>query len=65
MSDQTSTEDPHAQPIRKVGDYLINAGIVGVIRFALLLPYATRVRFFGALVQRLIGPVAGYRRRAL
>ncbi len=65
MSDQTSTDDPHAQPIRKMGDYLTNAAIVGAIRFALALPYETRVRFFGWLVQRVIGPVAGYRRRAL
>lgn len=51
--------------MRKAGDYLINAAIVGVIRLALLLPYETRVRFFGSLVQRVIGPVAGYRSRAL
>jgi len=65
MSASTSSDDPHNQPMRKAGDYLINAAIVGVIRLALLLPYETRVRFFGSLVQRVIGPVAGYRSRAL
>ena len=65
MSDQTSTDDPHTQPLRKLGDFLINAGIVGVIRLALAMPYTRRVRFFGWLVQHVIGPVAGYRRRAL
>ncbi|MEM6940779.1 MAG: lysophospholipid acyltransferase family protein [Pseudomonadota bacterium] len=65
MSDQTSTDDPHAQPIRKVGDFVINACILGIIKLALALPYVTRVRFFGWLVQWVIGPIAGYRRRAL
>lgn len=64
MSDQTSSDDPHAQPIRKMGDYLINVAIVGVIRLGLALPYETRVRFVGWLVQHVIGPIAGYRRRA-
>lgn len=50
---------------RKAGHYLTNAAIVGVIRLALAMPYAVRVRFVGALVQRVIGPLAGYRRRAL
>lgn len=65
MSDQTSADNPHDQPIRRLGDYLINAGIVSMIRLALALPYAVRVRFFGWLVQWIIGPVAGYRKRAL
>ena len=38
---------------------------MGVIRLALALPYATRVRFVGWLVERVIGPLAGYRKRAL
>lgn len=50
---------------RKLGHYFSNLAIVGVIRVALALPYATRVRFVAALVQYVIGPVAGYRRRAL
>jgi len=50
---------------RKLGDYLSNLAIVGVIRLALALPYALRVRLMGALVRRVIGPLAGYRARAL
>lgn len=51
--------------MRKLGHYLSNAVIVGVIRFALMLPYALRVRGVGWLVEHLLGPVAGYRKRAL
>ena len=36
-----------------------------IIRAALLLPYATRVRFVGWVMQHVLGPVSGYRRRAL
>ena len=50
---------------RTINHFLSNAMIVGVIRLALALPYTWRVRFFGWLVQRVIGPVAGYRKRAL
>lgn len=50
---------------RQIGHYLSNLAIVGLIRLALLLPYAFRVRAMGAAVQRVIGPLAGYRRRAL
>ncbi len=65
MSVPEPKDDPHAQPVRRLGDYLSNVLIVGVIKLALALPYGARVRFFGWLVQRVIGPVAGYRRRAL
>lgn len=51
--------------MRNAVHYLSNALIVGVIRFALLMPYALRVRGVGWLVQHVIGPVAGYRNRAL
>ena len=57
-----SAPDPLA---RKIGHYLSNAVIVGAIRLALRLPYALRLRFFGALTRWVIGPVAGYRKRAL
>ena len=49
----------------KLGQYMTNAVIVGVIRLALAMPYAVRVRSFGRLVQHVIGPLAGYRKRAL
>ena len=65
MSEQTTTEQPQPLPRSKLLDFLTNALIVGVIRLALALPYETRVRFVGWLVEKVIGPVAGYRRRAL
>ena len=64
MSEQTTTEYPEPEPRKPVVDFVTNALIVGVIRLALALPYETRVRFVGWLVERVIGPVAGYRRRA-
>lgn len=50
---------------RQAGHYLSNLAIVGLIRLALTLPYQMRVRMMGAVVQYVIGPLAGYRRRAL
>ncbi len=50
---------------RKTGHYLSNLVIVGLIRLALALPYKMRVRTMGAIVERVIGPLAGYRARAL
>lgn len=50
---------------RKIGHFLSNLLIVGLIRFALLLPYRIRVPLMGWLVERVIGPLAGYKRRAL
>ncbi len=50
---------------RKIGHYLSNLAIVGIIRIALLLPYNVRIPLMGSVVQRLIGPFAGYRRRIL
>ena len=50
---------------RTMGHYLSNLVIVGLIRLMLVLPYAIRVRMMGAVVQYAIGPLAGYRRRAL
>ena len=47
---------------RRAGHYLTNAFIVGLIRLALVLPYKA---FVGWVVQHVIGPVAGYRARAL
>ncbi len=43
----------------------MNLVLRGVIGLALLLPYATRIPAMGWLLCRVIGPVAGYRRRAL
>lgn len=43
----------------------VNAALVGLIRLALVLPYSWRVRFLGAAVRRVVGPLAGYRKAAL
>lgn len=45
--------------------WLVNAVLVGLIRLALRLPYAARLRFMGWIVARIVGPAAGYRRAAL
>ena len=49
---------------RRLGHYLSNLVIVSLIGLALLLPYAMRVRFIGWVMQRIIGPLAGYQTRA-
>ena len=56
---QPTTEPPSR------GDRLQNAVLSGVIRTAMALPYPARVVTMGALVRRAIGPLAGYRKRAL
>ncbi|UWR21314.1 lysophospholipid acyltransferase family protein [Sulfitobacter sp. S190] len=58
-------EEPTGLTQRRIGHYLTNAVIVGLIKGALLLPYATRVRAMGWIVQHAVGPLAGYRKRAL
>ncbi|KIN64142.1 putative lipid A biosynthesis lauroyl acyltransferase [Sulfitobacter noctilucicola] len=65
MSDRSNSDDFHAHPAGKASDFLTNALIVGLIRLALALPYAARIRFVGWMVQKVVGPVAGYRARAL
>ncbi len=48
-----------------VADFATNKVLRLMIRLALALPYATRVRWMGGLTRAVIAPVAGYRRRAL
>lgn len=60
-----TSPDKGAALTRKMGHYLSNLVIVGMIRLALLLPYEIRVRFMGKMVERVIGPLAGYRSAAL
>lgn len=60
-----SKQPPRPQTPRQFRDYLINGVIRGIIRLALVLPYDTRIRFVGWVVEHLIGPLAGYRKRAL
>ncbi len=64
MSDRSRPADPDA-PLRRARHYVTNAVIVGLIRLALALPYRARVRFMGRVVQGLVGPLAGYKQRAL
>lgn len=45
-------------------DWIIDRLLRGIIRMALALPYGTRVRGFGAVVERVVAPLAGYRKRA-
>lgn len=60
-----SSSDKRTALSRKSGHYVSNLAIVGVIRLALLLPYRLRIPFIGKMVERVIGPLAGYRRSAL
>lgn len=50
---------------KRAKDWLVDAILRVVIRVALLLPYALRVRFFGWLVAKVLGPASGFRRAAL
>ena len=58
------TTNAVALPFR-LGDFLLNGMMRGVIGAALLLPYAVRVPVMGWLMGHVLGPAAGYRRRAL
>jgi Kdo2-lipid IVA lauroyltransferase/acyltransferase len=49
----------------QINDRITDLVLRGLINLALLLPYAGRVRLMGWLMMRVIGPLAGYRRRAL
>ena len=49
----------------QINDRITDLVLRGLINLALLLPYAGRVRLMGWLMTRVIGPLAGYRRRAL
>ena len=44
-------------------DYVENAAIRAAIGLAFLLPYRLRVAFFGRVVSRIVGRLAGYERR--
>ncbi len=45
-------------------DWIIDRVTRGVIGTALAPPYAKRVAWFGAVIERVIAPLAGYRTRA-
>lgn len=50
---------------QKRADWVVNLALRGLIRLALILPYAWRVPLMGWLSRRVVAPLAGYRRRAL
>ncbi|SFS69501.1 KDO2-lipid IV(A) lauroyltransferase [Sulfitobacter marinus] len=57
---------PPQEPFsRRAGHFLTNALIVGIIKVGLLMPFRARLGFVGWVMQNIIGPVAGYRDRAL
>lgn len=56
--------DAKRQPVN-IRHWLENLGLRGLIGLAFLLPYGWRVWFFGAVMRRLIAPLAGYRQRAI
>ena len=53
------------KPPFRPGDFALNIVLRGIIGLALLFPYTWRVPAMGWLMRRVIGPLAGYRRRAL
>jgi Kdo2-lipid IVA lauroyltransferase/acyltransferase len=59
-----STEGADRPPFRP-DHFLVNLAARGLIGLALVLPYPWRVAFVGWLMRRVIGPLAGYRQRAL
>ncbi|MBU2962618.1 lysophospholipid acyltransferase family protein [Citreicella sp. C3M06] len=46
-------------------DWLADRTLRALIALALALPHRARLRLMGAVVRRVIGPLAGYRRRAM
>ena len=65
MSDQATTVKKPYPFGRRARHYLSNLLIVGIIRTALALPYKARLCFVGSLVQHVLAPLAGYRRRGV
>lgn len=59
------TDRPSDPLLRRIGHFTSNALIVALIRTALALPYRARLVAMGWMVQLVIGPLAGYRKRAL
>ncbi len=57
---------PKAPPsfAKKSMQFASNLMIVGIIKLGLALPYGTRVRLVGWIMERIIGPLAGYKTRA-
>jgi KDO2-lipid IV(A) lauroyltransferase len=62
--DRPQSHSPSRPPFRP-DHFLVNLAARGLIGLALALPYPWRVAFVGWLMRRVIGPLAGYRQRAL
>jgi Kdo2-lipid IVA lauroyltransferase/acyltransferase len=60
-----STDAPTPEITGTWGDWAADKVIRGLIGTALRLPWHRRVPFMGAALARVIGPIVGYRRRAL
>ncbi|MCB6177440.1 lauroyl acyltransferase [Rhodobacter sp. Har01] len=56
---------PDIRPPFRPDHFAVNLVLRGLIKLALVLPYTLRVAFLGGLMRRVLGPLAGYRRRAL
>ncbi len=52
------------KPKGSFADWTVDRALRGLIGTAMRMPYAQRVPFMGAALRRVIGPLAGYRRRA-
>jgi len=50
---------------RSFTDWISDRGLRGALGATMALPYATRVRLFGWLMARVIGPIAGYPKRVV
>ncbi|SDE05709.1 KDO2-lipid IV(A) lauroyltransferase [Limimaricola pyoseonensis] len=60
----TGRQGAGREPGRGVGDWLSDRVLRGAIATAMALPYPRRLALMGGLTSGLIGPLAGYRRRA-
>ena len=56
---------PTDVPKGTTSEWLGDRALRGLIRLALAMPYERRVAFMGGVLKRVVGPAAGYRRRAL
>lgn len=55
----------HAGRGRRASDWLTDRALRGTLALFKVLPYPLRVRLFGGLAAYVIGPAAGYRKRAM
>ncbi|MGI3166402.1 lysophospholipid acyltransferase family protein [Pseudooceanicola sp. 200-1SW] len=63
MAKPAITDPAELPPAQRLGQYLVNLGLGGLVRLGLALPYRLRVPLVGWVVSRLVAPLAGYNRR--